>query len=199
MSDSDHRLQTVKNVNTLLLQQRKLITHYPCGKILFNNKFRLAFPPQCPLVHHARLGGHLCTAIDIAFHEFDDLIIGRSLVSFGDFASCTVMNDNQTFLSCLIDVDRFHQPLAHGSAVAGMDVDVLGKKTAGAMAPASALFKGLHCKPAVLARERFLAGEEDQGIYGENRNNITSPSCTTYVFPSLRIFPAFLAPASPLY
>lgn len=38
------------------------------------------------------------------------------------------------------------------------------------------------------------------GCYlGVNKKFITSPSCTMYSLPSARIFPASLAPCSPLY
>lgn len=129
-------------MNTLLLQSFIFSFCVDCGKILFNMKFCFACPSQCPLVHRLKTEGLPDVPISIAFHEFYDLIIGRSLVAFGDFAPRAPMNDNQTFLSRLVDTHRFHQPLAHGSAITGVNVDVFGEEAERAVASAGAMFQG---------------------------------------------------------
>ncbi len=70
------------------------------------------------------------------------------------------MNDNQTFLSRLVDVHRLHQPLTHGRPVARVNVDVFGEETERAVAAAGPVFQGRYRSMAVLAEERFLAGEK---------------------------------------
>jgi hypothetical protein len=147
-------------MNTLLLQSTKIAHAAPCGKILFNADICSAAPPQWPLVHHGPAGVSACTATGIAFHEFDDLIIRCGLVPFGNSAACTAMNDNQTFLSRLIDAHGFHQPLTHGGTIAGVNVDVFGEEAERAVAAASTLFEWLHGRAAVLTREGFLAGKK---------------------------------------
>lgn len=122
------------------------------------------------------------------------IIIWRRLIFLLNHTFHALVNNDKSFLPALIQHHRLHHSMATRISVPRLMIHMLAPETFGAMAAACTVLDWFYRKAAMCADEWFIARNECHTL---NRNSITSPSFTTYSFPSDRIFPFSLAPCSP--